>query len=194
MQVASLAGPAKAGETGTVDTVPTLLHFDTCASKKHLPSANNPFRCLSSPCHTALPHQTTNSTPHQTNKQTNSIPSLVAGLASAGVVSLCSYASLQQYHAGRTCKPATAVSLLVSASLTYVMWQRYSSSGKVMPAGVVAGISAAMSGVCVVGGRVSVEGWLSSAARWSGAGAEGLIPGNTHKLTQPSSSRLKGCS
>lgn len=70
----------------------------------------------------------------------------MAGLASAGVISLCSYASLQQYHAGKTCKSATAVSLLVAATLTYVMYQRYSSTGKVMPAGMVAGISGAMTG------------------------------------------------
>jgi hypothetical protein len=30
-----------------------------------------------------------------------SIPSLIAGLASAGVISLCSYSSLQNYHAGK---------------------------------------------------------------------------------------------
>lgn len=86
--------------------------------------------------------------------QKHSVPSLVAGLASAGVISLCSYASLQQYHAGKTCKPATAVSLVVAAGLTYMMYQRYSSTGKVMPAGMVAGISGTMTGVCVV-----VVGW-----------------------------------
>jgi hypothetical protein len=31
-----------------------------------------------------------------------SIPSLLAGLGSAGVISICSYASLQNYHAGRS--------------------------------------------------------------------------------------------
>jgi hypothetical protein len=31
-----------------------------------------------------------------------SIPSLLAGLGSAGVISICSYASLQNYHAGKS--------------------------------------------------------------------------------------------
>jgi hypothetical protein len=75
-----------------------------------------------------------------------STASLTAGLTSAGIISLCSYASLTHYHAGRTCKPATVISLLVAGALTWVMWQRWSSSGKLMPAGMVCVLSAAMSG------------------------------------------------
>lgn len=152
-----------------------------------------------------------------------SVPSLVAGLGSAGVISICSYASLQQYHAGeqalaraaaaaavnasvgcgprnfsqdcqqqivaqasvhgprarpfqqqqqptqppllpcplptgKPCKPATAVSLLVAAGLTYGMYQRYASSGKFMPAGMVAGLSAAMTGEWQ--GETGEQWWL----------------------------------
>lgn len=75
-----------------------------------------------------------------------STESLAAGLISAGVIALCSHISLKSYHAGKACKPATAVSLLVAGGLTYVMYERYSRTGKVMPAGLTAGTSAAMTG------------------------------------------------
>lgn len=55
-------------------------------------------------------------------------------------------AAVSPAHTGKACKPATAVSLLVAAGLTYGMYQRYASSGKFMPAGMVAGLSAAMTG------------------------------------------------
>ncbi|EFN51088.1 hypothetical protein CHLNCDRAFT_141477 [Chlorella variabilis] len=73
-----------------------------------------------------------------------STASLGGGLGSAAVLSVCTYVSLQSYHRGHLCRPATVVSLVVSSLLGYVMWQRYSRTGKLMPAGLVAGLSAAM--------------------------------------------------
>ena len=46
---------------------------------------------------------------------------------------------------GKLCKPATAVSLAVALLLTGMMYKRYQSTGKMMPAGMVAILSAAMS-------------------------------------------------
>ena len=46
---------------------------------------------------------------------------------------------------GKLCKPATAVSLAVALLLTGMMYKRYQSTGKMMPAGIVAILSAAMS-------------------------------------------------
>jgi uncharacterized membrane protein (UPF0136 family) len=75
-----------------------------------------------------------------------SMASLGAGLGSAALLGLMSKWSLDSYHKGKACKPATAVSLLVAAGLTYVMYERYSATGKLMPAGLTAGLSAAMTG------------------------------------------------
>jgi uncharacterized membrane protein (UPF0136 family) len=75
-----------------------------------------------------------------------SMTSLGAGLGSAALLGLMSKWSLHSYHKGKACKPATAISLLVAAGLTYVMYERYSATGKLMPAGLTAGLSAAMTG------------------------------------------------
>jgi uncharacterized membrane protein (UPF0136 family) len=45
---------------------------------------------------------------------------------------------------GKLCKAATVTSLVVSAALTAVMYKRFLSTGKLMPAGVIALLSAAM--------------------------------------------------
>eukprot|EP00873_Tetraselmis_striata_P018801 jgi/Tetstr1/439065/TSEL_027555.t1 len=73
-----------------------------------------------------------------------STASLGVGLASAGVIALCGYVSLMRFHSGKTCKPATAMSLLLSAALTYVMRMRYNQTGKFMPAGLTMGLSGLM--------------------------------------------------
>lgn len=73
-----------------------------------------------------------------------STASLGGGLGSAVVLSVCTYVSLQAYYKGQLCRPATFVSLVISAALAWVMWQRYTRTGKLMPAGMVAGLSAAM--------------------------------------------------
>lgn len=46
---------------------------------------------------------------------------------------------------GKLCKPATFVSLLISLGLTAMMYKRFLATGKFMPAGLVALISALMS-------------------------------------------------
>lgn len=71
--------------------------------------------------------------------------SLLAGLGSATIIAMCAYASLQHYHKGLLCRPATAISLVMSSLLVYAMAKRYQSTGKVMPAGIVAILSAIMS-------------------------------------------------
>lgn len=53
--------------------------------------------------------------------------------------------SLNAYHRGTLCKPATAMSLVISLVLTSAMYQRYLDTGKIMPAGVIMAISALMS-------------------------------------------------
>lgn len=45
---------------------------------------------------------------------------------------------------GKLCKPATAASLLVAVMLTGVMYKRFLASGKMMPAGLIAMLSAGM--------------------------------------------------
>jgi uncharacterized membrane protein len=52
--------------------------------------------------------------------------------------------SLRYYHAGKLCKPATFASLLVSAALTAVMYKRYSTTGKIVPAALLGVVSALM--------------------------------------------------
>ena len=46
---------------------------------------------------------------------------------------------------GKLCKPATVASLVVALALTGVMCKRYAASGKMMPAGMIALLSAVMS-------------------------------------------------
>lgn len=52
--------------------------------------------------------------------------------------------SLNAYHRGKLCKPATAMSLVISLVLTYAMYQRYADTGKIMPAGIIMVISVLM--------------------------------------------------
>ncbi|KAF6248580.1 transmembrane proteins 14C-domain-containing protein [Scenedesmus sp. NREL 46B-D3] len=73
-----------------------------------------------------------------------SIASLGAGLSSAALLGLMSRWSLDAYHKGEANKTATLISLLIAAGLTYVMYERYSRTGRLMPAGLTAGLSAAM--------------------------------------------------
>ena len=49
------------------------------------------------------------------------------------------------YVQGKLCKPATAVSLAVALLLTGIMYKRFQATGKMMPAGMVALLSGAMS-------------------------------------------------
>lgn len=45
---------------------------------------------------------------------------------------------------GKLCKPATVTSLVVAVALTVIMYKRFLSSGKMMPAGLTAMLSALM--------------------------------------------------
>lgn len=45
---------------------------------------------------------------------------------------------------GKLCKAATTASLVVSLALTVIMYKRFLSTGKFMPAGIVSLLSAAM--------------------------------------------------
>lgn len=60
------------------------------------------------------------------------------------MLALLSAVSLRYYRRGLLCKPATTASLAVAAAVGWRMWERYSATGKLMPAGAVAGLSAAM--------------------------------------------------
>ena len=120
----------------------------------------------------------------------SSVPSLLGGFGSAGILAACGYVSLQKYHEGRLCRsvtriqhlhpcnlpqhpvcalcaserclhlqlisctwparrPATAVSLLVAAGLTIMMYKRYQRTHKIFPAGLTAVLSLAMVGFYV---------------------------------------------
>ena len=73
-----------------------------------------------------------------------SLPSLFGGLGSAAVLAGCAQLSLSQYHKRKLCKPATALSGIVTASLLFVMWRRFADTGNFMPAGLLVILSGAM--------------------------------------------------
>ncbi|KAK9905930.1 hypothetical protein WJX75_009134 [Coccomyxa subellipsoidea] len=73
-----------------------------------------------------------------------SLPSLLGGVGSGLALGLAAQTSLNQYHQGKLCKPATFVSLVIAASLTAIMYKRFLATGKFMPAGLVALLSSAM--------------------------------------------------
>jgi hypothetical protein len=102
---------------------------------------------------------------------------------------------------GRTCKPATFISLLVAAGLAYLMYQRYSSTGKVMPAGAVAGISGGMAGEVGSGGNTGVPGrsvLVVSLMVWGAAWAfmHGccVLPPFIHPITGIAKCKVQPCS
>ncbi|KAF3325346.1 hypothetical protein FCM35_KLT10417 [Carex littledalei] len=74
-----------------------------------------------------------------------STASLAGGAGSGLVLLLAGYLSLQAFHKRRNSFLALALETLCSIGLTYVMGQRYLETSKIMPAGVVAALSAVMS-------------------------------------------------
>jgi uncharacterized membrane protein (UPF0136 family) len=74
-----------------------------------------------------------------------SVASLGAGCGSGGMILLLAHASLQKYRRGEAAHFETAASLLIALLLSAAMGSRYRSSGKFMPAGMVAALSLAMS-------------------------------------------------
>ena len=85
------------------------------------------------------PHRNTNPIPRTPT------PSKAFGGGAAAALALLSYVSLQYYRCGHLCKPATTASLALACAVGYAGWGRYEASGgKMMPGGVLVGVSAAM--------------------------------------------------
>eukprot|EP00899_Mesostigma_viride_P015017 jgi/Mesvir1/23516/Mv18222-RA.1 len=74
-----------------------------------------------------------------------SLPSLLGGCGSALVLGVLAIQSQGEFKAGRRSLSQILGSLCVSVMLAGVMWLRYSSTGAIMPAALVASISTAMS-------------------------------------------------
>ncbi|XAR67458.1 hypothetical protein NMG60_11002228 [Bertholletia excelsa] len=75
-----------------------------------------------------------------------STASLAGGVGSGLVLILAGYLSLKAFGRGKNSFLALILETACAATLTWVMGQRYSQTSKIMPAGVVAGISALMTG------------------------------------------------
>lgn len=73
-----------------------------------------------------------------------STTSLMGGGASGLLLLFAGYLSLQAFNKGRNSYIALLLETGLSVALTWVMGQRYLSSGKIMPAGIVAAISGLM--------------------------------------------------
>ncbi|PIN26907.1 putative membrane protein [Handroanthus impetiginosus] len=75
-----------------------------------------------------------------------STASLAGGLGTGVLLVLAGYLSLQAYHKRKNSYFALILETALAAILTWVMGQRYMQTGKIMPAGIVAGISVVMTG------------------------------------------------
>ncbi|CDP05743.1 unnamed protein product [Coffea canephora] len=73
-----------------------------------------------------------------------STASLAGGLGTGLVLLLAGYLSLQAFHKRKNSYLALILETACAALLTWVMVHRYLQTSKIMPAGVVAGISAVM--------------------------------------------------
>ncbi|KAF4362927.1 protein FATTY ACID EXPORT 5 [Cannabis sativa] len=73
-----------------------------------------------------------------------SIASLGGGVGSGFLLILAGYLSLKAFEKRRNSYFALILETVCAAALTWVMGQRYLQTSKIMPAGVVAGISALM--------------------------------------------------
>ncbi|KAJ4752228.1 Protein FATTY ACID EXPORT 5 [Rhynchospora pubera] len=74
-----------------------------------------------------------------------STASLAGGAGSGLVLLLAGYLSLQAFHKRRNSRLALALETFCSLGLTFVMAQRYLQTSKIMPAALVAALSAVMS-------------------------------------------------
>ncbi|XP_009776235.1 protein FATTY ACID EXPORT 6 [Nicotiana tabacum] len=72
--------------------------------------------------------------------------SLAGGLGTGFLLILAGYLSLQAFHKRKNSYFALILETACAAVLTWVMGQRYMQTSKIMPAGVVAGISLVMTG------------------------------------------------
>ncbi|XP_062097935.1 protein FATTY ACID EXPORT 5-like [Humulus lupulus] len=73
-----------------------------------------------------------------------SVASLGGGVGSGFLLILAGYLSLKAFEKRKNSYFALILETVSSAALTWVMGQRYLQTSKIMPAGVVAGISALM--------------------------------------------------
>ncbi|KAH6778494.1 Transmembrane proteins 14C [Perilla frutescens var. frutescens] len=73
-----------------------------------------------------------------------SAASLGGGVGTGFLLLLAGYLSLQAFHKRRNSYFALFLETVVAAILTWIMGQRYLQTGKIMPAGIVAGISGIM--------------------------------------------------
>ncbi|KAG6685742.1 hypothetical protein I3842_12G127600 [Carya illinoinensis] len=73
-----------------------------------------------------------------------STASLAGGVGIGLVLILAGYLSLEAFKKRKNSYPALILETICAAALTWVMGQRYMQTSKIMPAGVVAGISALM--------------------------------------------------
>ncbi|OEL27555.1 Protein FATTY ACID EXPORT 5 [Dichanthelium oligosanthes] len=74
-----------------------------------------------------------------------STASLAGGAGAGALLLLAGFVSLKAFEKRRNSYLALALETLCALALTYVMGQRYLETSKIMPAGVVAGLSAVMS-------------------------------------------------
>ncbi|XP_050216932.1 protein FATTY ACID EXPORT 5-like [Mercurialis annua] len=75
-----------------------------------------------------------------------STASLGGGVGTGLLLILAGYIGLKAFQRGKNSYPALLIATVCAAVLTFVMGQRYIQTSKIMPAGVVAGISALMTG------------------------------------------------
>ncbi|XWS09811.1 hypothetical protein CRYUN_Cryun39dG0021300 [Craigia yunnanensis] len=75
-----------------------------------------------------------------------STASLGGGVGSGLVLIIAGYLSLKAFEKGKNSYLALVLETVTAAVLTWVMGQRYYQTSKIMPAGIVAGISALMTG------------------------------------------------
>ncbi|VFQ82541.1 unnamed protein product [Cuscuta campestris] len=75
-----------------------------------------------------------------------SMASLGGGVGTGLFLVLAGYLSLQAFHKRKNSFFSLILQTVCAAILTWVMGQRYLATSKVMPAGVIAGISALMTG------------------------------------------------
>ncbi|CAI9756996.1 unnamed protein product [Fraxinus pennsylvanica] len=73
-----------------------------------------------------------------------STASLAGGLGTGFLLILAGYLSLQAFHKRKNSYLALIIETVCAAILTWVMTQRYMQTSKIMPAGIVAGISVLM--------------------------------------------------
>ncbi|KAI6690547.1 hypothetical protein NL676_027375 [Syzygium grande] len=75
-----------------------------------------------------------------------SVASLAGGAGAGLLLVLAGYLSLKAFEKRRNSYAALVLETVCAAVLTFVMGQRYVQTSKIMPAGILAGISALMTG------------------------------------------------